>query len=175
MVAAQVFGPAPRNVLAEPEPPGTCYWGDPVVCFYQEHRRVADDVAVEILKLVRAADEAGYTALVPSRLEQRSRSYAPEGDTWGFSLPSGVLAGEPVDAVGLVATMLAPDHCTALQGDNEEPLPEVYMRTSTAMMATWLDLVGEGFMAPGDLELLAPDDAQRVMAAWEQCDLAVEP
>jgi hypothetical protein len=170
LVPQAMADPGRRNLEATPEPPTLCFEGEPTICFHEQHARFAEPVAMQINDLVDAADQAGYQALVPDRVEEESRGYTPAAGTWSFAPVLEVYRGEPWLTEDLIQSLVAPTHCPQLTDDDGGP-PEAYWQNLSSLMRTWSELAGEDYVAFGDERVLSPDEVAAVMDAFGRCEL----
>lgn len=162
-------GPGDRKMLAAPRPPTNCMGINPTICLYSEQKRVAGEVDARLRKLVQGAQDAGYGALSPARIEQRTSSYKPQGlRTFSLRIDPSALDDASWDQDAMQA-MLQPN-CPMVYG--EEPPPEGYFLRMNDLVFTWSQIAG---LDPGDFSSgmrLTKSETADTLAAWARCELS---
>jgi hypothetical protein len=175
VVAAIVAGPfvfpASRTVAAG-RPPDHCLDTAPQICIYREHRRFAPLVVPLVTRLVQAAREAGYPALVPRLVQEDSFTWHPSGaGVMRVSLSWDTFAQGRLTIEEVATSMLEPIHCPQLYGANIPP-PEFDGRFFS-VLATWLHLAGSELEhTPVEPRLLGPQEVAEILDGFSRCDLA---
>ncbi len=171
-----VAGPDSRQVPDRGRPPENCYWGDPVVCLYGEHQRVADVTVGDVLELAEAASSSGYGFLVPSAVHEMSWSYRPdEPEIRGFIVSDEVLTGGRWDQLELVQMLVQPSHCAQLF---EGPGPsEEFYDLEESLVFTWLSLLEDPRSAQLEdiadelsTKVLDPEEARLAKTVIDSCN-----
>lgn len=109
-------------------------------CFYPEHERVATAFQEQFAALVQASERFGYADLLPSRVEEASRTVLPTGeDVAPFFVMPEHLQGQAPTAWEIVLGFVQPVHCEQVQG--EAPPSDRYWEDLSALTATWAGLV----------------------------------
>lgn len=176
VVVAMLFGPQRRILAMEPDPPTECFWGDPVVCVYPEHGRIADTVYAAVYEAVDAARQNGYGFLVSEYVHEVSRVYFPQdADTKGVGTDQ-LLSGQEWDDFDLIWDLVTPWHCPEIR-DVTAP-SDIYFESMEALVFTWLTLLDE----PADPQIadlpedlleerrLDPARARETKASLDTCD-----
>ena len=173
IVTAPRVLPPWRTPDDDPKPPTLCTESSPVVCIYWEHRRYADLFVPQLQELIRAAQANGYSALVPEKVIEASRSYEPSGPgvmlLW---LPAEVYEEGRFPLEELAYFLISPSHCAAMR----EPSPNVDYSAFDfrlySVLATWLHLVGTQLeRSPVEPELLDPAEVEQIMRDFDRCNL----
>ncbi len=138
---ASLVGPQQRTVAMEPTPPGQCLWGEPVVCVYAEHERIADAVYASVYEALDAARNNGYRSLVPELVHEVSRTYVPPRSEIAGVATDQLLQGDEWDTFDLLWDLSTPWHCPQIRG--EQPPDDAYFQSMEALVFTWLTLLDE--------------------------------
>ncbi|WP_166350757.1 hypothetical protein [Phytoactinopolyspora limicola] len=171
--AASAVLPGDRYVV-DASPPDHCSGSMPRICTYVEHDRVRADLVAKIEVLSEAALDAGYPALVPDAVHERSRTYWPDNfDTRGFQIPTEVLEGQEMQWFEVAYGLVDPVHCDALRADIGPP--DEFWGDLTALIFTWLDLAslptGDRWFDPDHDRLLSPGETTEVIDRFARCEL----
>lgn len=168
--------PARRNVATEVRPT-YCLGVNPQVCFYPEHRQLADNTYPVFEKLFQAAQQRGYRAFVPGgHVLESNRTWKPENDerTRGFAFyPDAYESATKVASATNIVTELVPgEGCPQLRG--AEPPKEIFRYKENSLRATWLSFIDDPSlteMLPDTYELLTADQVKVMMEQFLRCDL----
>ena len=174
-LAAVSVGPTERTVLAAPVAPSYCDQGEPVICFYPEHKRHADRVIGPIRYLFAAATDAGYDAFVPQRVEQSSWSYRGVGsypDVRLIWLPDSVYTGGEWPLYELIQnTLLAPAHCPQMSTGPSD----LFWRRLEDLTNTWYDLLPDDvtgvLLSYARTVRFTPRQVEGVLRSFADCEI----
>lgn len=162
----------PSRTVADPQPPDFCRGTKPQVCLFFEHRRYADLIYPKVEILSQAALESGYSAFVPDRIVEQSRTYFPGGPgVRSLWLPTSVYEEGAFPIEKLAYYLLQPMHCGWFTSPT--PPPPEFNRVFFSLLATWLHVAGQDIThAPVAHQILTPDEVQRYLDDFARCDLA---
>jgi hypothetical protein len=156
-------------LVSDPSPPDTCVGEGPVVCYYHEHARHAAPYLDLVGRASRAALDNGYDALVPTRMEEISRRYIPDGPD--------VVALDPFEAYYpgdeyVMESLVYPMRCPQMHA--EQAPSEEFWRNQRLLTATWMSLMGQVYALPDPAEAslvpLPPDEVTAIMSTLRACD-----
>jgi hypothetical protein len=160
------------RVTARPSAPTQCQGTDPVVCLFAEHDRFAPSVRSGVDRLAEPALRAGYASLVPSRIEERSRTYVPQGaGVKSFNASPEMYKTRQIGLEELAVMLVEPAQCPALSAPVAPP--DEYYNRLYSVVFTWLGLAGqaprEGL--PFAVERLTPLQVEQITRDFAQCRL----
>ena len=110
-------------------------------CFYPQHRRIAESFQGQFWVLVESAKDKGYGGLLPTRVEEASRTQLPQKAdprVAAFYVMPDHLQGARPTLQEIVLGIVQPLHCPQLQG--AAPPSERYWSDLQALTATWVGL-----------------------------------
>lgn len=166
LLALPLLGPGQR-LLADPRPPTDCSGGKPVLCIYPENARQAPGMPEIINRLMVLAQQRGYGAIVPERIEAQSRTYTtpPRRGVLPLDIFDTSITGGRYTVEYLVQTLFVPVGCAALRGDVGPP--DSYGEQLDQLSATWLALWY------GQAPPLSPADAAALTDRFARCDFSL--
>jgi hypothetical protein len=169
---AGVAGAEERKTLVAPTPPDRCYEWTPTICVYEYHGKYAEEAVIRIKSLLDATAAAGYDALVPSRIEQRSYNYiASDPAVATFFLDPGDL-GVPNWIQEVAMTGLLTPNCPQLRSEQGPPM--AYFENFSKILSTWSLAAGLPDIFGNYLSLdeaMTPDEVAEVLGRWRSCAL----
>lgn len=164
--------PVGARLLSSPVTPDLCGAVLTVpTCFYAEHERLERPFQDQLYRLFMTAEQQGYDALIPARVEEASRTYLPQGAGVAPLFVSGDhLAGREPDLWEVTMGLVEPIHCPQLSGG--QPPSDKYGSDLMALAATWAMLVdpsaGEELFGYVD-EPLTPEAAEKLYTEFRTC------
>lgn len=164
------LGPMGR-LTTDAIPPQLCGAAQTIpTCFYPQHARVADSFTAEFWTVIQLTRDAGYEDLLPTRVDEVSRTWAPTDPQGGiFIVTPEHLAGEPPTPTEIIYGLTQPLHCPQLQTD--QPPSAKYGEDLHSLIATWVGLIDPALReAEGGAEHpLTTDEAAHLMHEFRTC------
>ncbi|MFG2296582.1 hypothetical protein [Streptomyces sp. NPDC048603] len=162
-----------QRLVAKAERPSDCTGTTPEVCLYPEHRRFRGQILRHVDMLTEAARSRGYTALVPRRIEELSRTHrVTSPEVAGLEVPADAYTTGRVTLEDVASALVRPLHCAGLY---EEPGPGVnYWRREFSLYATLLGTAGaevDPREFPEPARILTPEEATDIKADYARCRL----
>lgn len=170
VLGAAMAGPEDRVVPSDVHPHYCGAVQTLETCFYDSHRRVAEDFQDVLWVIVEETRAAGYEALLPDRFEEASRTQIPsDPETGALYVQAEHLAGAAPNLDELLAGLTQPLHCPQLQ--EEVPPVDQYWADQNALVATWASIFDpaapERYGYDGDL--LSPEEAATLRDSFMRC------
>lgn len=131
----------PRLVSVEDRPTYCGAVSTIPTCFYPQHERIAAAFQEQFWVLAESATEKGYDGLLPSRVEEASRTVLPQtADPTAapFSVMPEHLQGRAPTLWEISVGLVQPLHCPQVRG--EEPPSDRYWEDLDAVVGTWVGL-----------------------------------
>jgi hypothetical protein len=170
VLGAAALGPPDRVVASDAQPEYCGAVQTLETCFFDSHRRIAEDFQETLWVIVNESKAAGYEKLLPSRFEEASRTRVPsDPETGALYVQAEHLAGETPQVDEILAGLTQPLHCPGLQGD--APPVDQYWADQTALQATWASVFDPGAAEKYGYqgEMLSPDQAALLRNSFMQC------
>ncbi|MFJ4689540.1 hypothetical protein ACIQNG_37750 [Streptomyces sp. NPDC091377] len=153
--------------------PTDCSGTAPKICLYPEHQRFKNQVVQHMQTLTEAASAAGYTSVVPERLDELSRTYRISDPTVaGMEIPADAYPTGQIRIEDVASALVRPLHCDLMY---EEPGPgPAYWQEEFSLYATLLHTAGikvnpNEFPTPP--KILSPQNVQKIMNSHRSCSL----
>lgn len=103
--------------LENPQAPTDCRGTAPVICTYPEHKQAADRWDPDVRSMFDAVRREGYGSLVPDKVEEISRTYAPSGSVAIRSINLSDVENDSDTRTRLAAQLTSPVHCAFMSAD----------------------------------------------------------
>jgi hypothetical protein len=162
----------PQHRYVDAGHPATECGGAPAICTYNESASSRAPYVQMITDLVTAAQDKGYSAFVPDRVEQVVPTYHPAGS--GERVFTFMVEPDGPHEDDLVMGMLTPVHCPQLSADTAPS--EEFWTDLQNLAGTWLALAGHDGSAAtqqwgiSGFHPLTPEEAEQTVERLDACD-----
>jgi hypothetical protein len=190
-VGPRWFGPDQRFVLSDSVRPEACVGQEVTVCFFTEHRPLAESVADDVDALYRVAADRGVADLLPDRVVETVQGVGDFAEADGLTVTPDEAESGHISTVRLAEELVTPDRCDQLRAD-APPADEywlmiesliVYLTSlddyvvssggfpSVAEYRAYAEQTGGGVAVPGiPLRELTVSEARQALERLQRCE-----
>lgn len=122
-LGSQSFGPEQRFVLDDAARPDACVGEHVLICFFPEHRPIAESIVDDVEALYLVAAERGVADLLPARVAETVQGIGDLDGSAGLTLSPDEVESREITTIRLVEEILTPEHCPQLHAETppEDP------------------------------------------------------